>query len=446
MKALKILGIILVILIVLLVGGILYLNHYLQTPAFKQTVLSAARQALGSDVQINEINISLFGGVSLRGITIANPQGFDGQLLTAEAFVLRPRLLPLLRKRVEIEQLSVDKPMIHLARNEQNEWNYEKIGGPTEKAAPSTAPTTAPKTTAGGIDITLSKVALNHGDIVMLSEKKKLLVRVQNVDFSSSVNLTGNTFTGGGKARIETLDVGGSLFVRQLAAPVKFVADEVVLTPLSGKLADGTVSGEMRLKLQGGFAYGLNLQVKDANVEKLLEEAGSKRVMSGKLQVTANLRGTGGLPTIAGDGRAEIVGGTLVQVPLQNLLAALLQVPALSEIKFDQCLMEFSLTNNVMQTPVIRLTSPLVQITGKGAVSLADYTLNHDMTLALAKEALNNTPKEIRAVFTERPDGFLTLDFRVWGPYDSPQTDLKERIVRGATQQIIEKGLQKLLK
>jgi hypothetical protein len=190
----------------------------------------------------------------------------------------------------------------------------------------------------------------------------------------------------------------------------------------------------------------LNLQLKDADMNKLLEEAGQKRVMSGKLQVTANLRGTGGLPTMVGDGRAEITGGTLVQVPLQNMLANLLQVPELREIKFDQCLVEFSLTNNVMQTPVIRLVSPLIQITGKGSISLADYSLNHDLTLVLAKGTLDNVPKEIRAVFTERPDGSFTIDFRVWGPYDSPQTDLKDKIVRGATQQLIERGLQTLFK
>ena len=409
-------------------------------------MLTAAREALGSDVKINDINVSLTGDVGLRGIAIANPQGYAGELLTAQAFVLRPRLLPLLSKRVEIKTLRIVRPVITLARNESGEWNYDKLGGATGKAAPSAAAPGGSKTAAGGLDVTVSKIILKQGKIAMLSEKDKPLVRVEDVNFQSSVNLSGGSLSGQGKAGIETLDVAGSLFVRELSAPVRFQADEMTLSPLSGRLAGGSVSGDMRLKLQGGFAYGLNLTLKDADVNKLLEEAGTKKVMSGKLQVIANLQGTGGLPTMTGSGKAEIVGGTLTQVPLQNTLASLLQVPALREIKFDQCVMEFALANNVMQTPTIILKSPLVQVTGKGSVSLADYTLNHDLTLALAKETLDNVPGEIRKVFTERADGFLTLDFRVWGPYDSPQTDLKDRIVRGATQQLIEKGLQKLLK
>jgi hypothetical protein len=68
------------------------------------------------------------------------------------------------------------------------------------------------------------------------------------------------------------------------------------------------------------------------------------------------------------------------------------------------------------------------------------------MPLAVAKDLLTRAPKEVRNVFTQRPDGFLTIDFRVWGPYDSPKTDLQNRLVQGAAEQLIEKGLKKLLK
>jgi len=133
-------------------------------------------------------------------------------------------------------------------------------------------------------------------------------------------------------------------------------------------------------------------------------------------------------------------------VPVLELVGALLQVPELSDLRFDQCVVEFSLSNNVMQTPVVKLISPKVQITGKGAVSLADYSLNHNLTLALAKGALANVPDEVRRIFTERSDGFLTLDFRVWGPYDKPKTDLTKRLVKGVTDQFFGKDLKNLVK
>src|SRR5882724_5335815 len=178
MKVVKIISIVVAVLIVAilaLVGaGIYFTNRYLQTPAFKEEVLKAARTALGTDVSIDSFQASLFSGVELRGVTIGNPAGFAGNLITADAFVLHYRLLPLLSRRVEIEQLSLDKPVITLSQNDKNEWNYESIGAkgsatnpaPAEikpaPAAPRPATSTKPEAVAP-LDIVLSKLAITQG-------------------------------------------------------------------------------------------------------------------------------------------------------------------------------------------------------------------------------------------------------------------------------------------
>src|SRR5580700_11736736 len=104
MKAVKVILIIVAVLaalVIVIVGaGIYFTNRYLQTPAFKEQALQTARGELGANVEINELQVSLFSGVALRGVVIGNPPGFSGNLLTADAFVLRYRLLPLLRRRV----------------------------------------------------------------------------------------------------------------------------------------------------------------------------------------------------------------------------------------------------------------------------------------------------------------------------------------------------------
>jgi hypothetical protein len=179
-------------------------------------------------------------------------------------------------------------------------------------------------------------------------------------------------------------------------------------------------------------------------VVKLIQEAGvAKRVFSsGKLQLTTALTGTGGLETIVGTGKAEITGGQLVDIPVLTLMGSLLQVPVLQNLKFDECVLEYVISNNVMQTPVINLKSPQVQITGKGQVALEDYSLDHTLTLVLAKGALDKAPNEVRKVFTARDDGSFALDFKVWGPYDHPKTDLDKILLKGAAEQILQRFLK----
>jgi uncharacterized protein involved in outer membrane biogenesis len=352
----------------------------------------------------------------------------------------------LLRGRVEIEQLKLESPVITLARNAQDEWNYDKLGGsapPPSATAPPAASASSSVPPRAPLDVTLSKLALTGGQFLIVNETGKELVRVDNINLATSASLADGKLSGAGAATLDTLAVANALFARHVTAPVTISSEAVKLAPLAGALADGKIAGEVTLELAGGTRFAVALNVQDAALPKLLAEAGvTKEVMTGKLQLTTTLWGAGGLPTMAGHGRAAIAGGQVMSIPLLEMVATLLQIHALRDLKFSECVMEFTITNNVMQTPLIRLVAPDVQITGKGAVSLADYSLNHTLTLAFTTNALSATPKEVRSLFAARPDGMLALDFKVWGPYDAPKTDLKERLIGGAAEQL----LQKLLK
>ena len=183
----------------------------------------------------------------------------------------------------------------------------------------------------------------------------------------TSVALAGNKMTGRGNARIGEINVANSIFVREVKAPVAIGANDIQLAPLTGQLAGGTIGGGLTVQTAGAFKYIVDLTAKDSDVAKLLQEMGTKAVMTGKLQLSTKLEGTGGLPTMTGGGKAEIVNGQLTGIPILNLLGTLLQVPELKNLQFSECVLEYTLANNVMQTPVIKLTSPYVQITGSGA-------------------------------------------------------------------------------
>lgn len=445
MKALKILFVILILLALVAAGGVFYLTRFVNTPEFKQQVLDAAHKATGTDVKIGEMKVSILSGIDLQDVTVANPEGFTGNLLTAKSFALHYRLMPLLQKRVEVETLTLDTPVITLAKNNKGDWNYDKLGGPSEPKPKTEKPAEPkPASSSGGLDIAVSNIELKHATVVMLSDSGKELLRITDANFSSAVNLVGDKLTGNGRASIAEAAAANSLFIRTIATPVALTPEAVKLAPLTGKVADGEISGEAGLTLTGGSKYSVNLQIKNADVVKLIQEAGvAKKVFSsGKLQVSTALTGTGGLDTMAGNGKIEITGGQLVDIPVLKLIATLLQISALQNLKFDECRVEYTIANNVMETPVISLKSPQVQIAGKGTVALADYSLNHTLTLGLAKEALASTPKEIRNIFTAREDGSFALEFKVWGPYDAPKTDLDKRLLTGAAGQLLQKFLK----
>jgi uncharacterized protein involved in outer membrane biogenesis len=341
--------------------------------------------------------------------------------------------------------------VITLSQNAGGEWNYTKLGAPETQttSAPTPSPTATPTSAAPAksektvpLDVVLSKLAITQGTVSMVSDSNKPIVKVDGIDFSSSVSLTDNKLSGTGNAGIAKINLSDKLFVENAGTQVQLEPDHVTLSPLRGDLAGGTISGSVSVNYATGMAYAVDVQLTNSDVARLLQDAGSKPVVTGKLNITTALTGAGGVPTIVGSGRVLVSNGKLMEIPLLNVLATVLQVSALSDLSFDQCLLEYSISNNVMQTPVIRVTSPHVQITGSGSVALDKYTLNHQMRITFPKGTFDGALPGIRDLFAEQPDGSLTLDFKVTGPYNSPKTDITKRI----GQQLLQKGLQQLLK
>ena len=312
MKALKIILIIVGVLIalVLVIGGagIFLTNRYLQTPAFKEEVLKAAREELGADVRIDDFKVSLFSGVELRGVTIANPPGFTGNLLTAEAFVLHYHLLPLLHHRVEIEQLSLDKPVITLSQNDSKEWNYNSIGAkesatnqlPVAGKTPPTAPAASPKSPGNvPMDIVLSKLSLTKGAVTLVSGTNKPIIEVEGINFTSGINLIDNKLSGSGKAGIDKINLADALLIEKIGTPITLGSDEIKLSQITGELAGGTLAGNVTVNLGEALQYAVSLQLTNVDVAKLLQQANAKPVMSGMLAATTTLTGTAVCPPLS---------------------------------------------------------------------------------------------------------------------------------------------------
>src|SRR5688500_2307630 len=79
-------------------------------------VAERAQAKLGREVTIGDVGLSVLPfGVSLDALTVAGPTAGDDPVLSVERFLLRPKLLPLLRGRVLIDELHLTGPNIRIA-------------------------------------------------------------------------------------------------------------------------------------------------------------------------------------------------------------------------------------------------------------------------------------------------------------------------------------------
>ena len=437
-------GAVIVLVLLSVFGYAAYLLRSLSTPEFKRTLLERARATVGADVQVKEMDISVLSGVTLNGVTIANPEPLPGNLMTADAFVLRYRLRSLLSGQFEVERLAFEKPRLVLAMDARGNFNYEKLGG--RSAGPAGKPPAAGGArVAPPIELVLKKLAVDGASLLMQDQAKATLMKIEDLDFDSSFKVAAAGAQGAGKATIGTLSLADMLFLRGLSASLELSKDSVNLAPIRAKLAEGTVGGDIRVSLKDGFRFTANLEVKGASVKTLLEEAKSKAGVTGSLMAKASFEGQGGLPTLKGKGRAEIADCKVANARTLAVVAAALRVPELANPDLDRCLVEFSMTGSRVQTPVLSLTGKQIQINGHGTTNLDTSAIDYDMNLALGKELMDKIGvRELRAAFRDRGDGFSAVDFKVTGTTLAPQTDLASKVGKAAATEAAVGGLKKL--
>ncbi len=433
------LGIVALGLMVVLALG-LYAAHLvrsLETPEFKARVAEQASAAVGARVQLESLDVSLLRGIRLGGIRIQNPPGFSGDLLVAEGAKLSYDPWSLLQGHIQVDELSLRKPVITLASDARGAFNYEKLASPAPAAKASSPPAASslPR-------LVVSKLAVDGARFVVMDEKKVAVFRLEGASLDSALAMESGVLTGTGKATVESVVMADALFLKGVKAPLTLTKERMSLAPLEGRLAGGAVTGEIKVEFEPEMRYALQFDAKGGNVATLLKEAGSAQTLTGTLEAKAKIEGTGGLLTVKGSGHAQIRDCLWPKAPLFGVLAGVLQIPELADPRFDDCRVEFTLGRGQARTPVVSFKGRALELTGQGVTNLVTSGVDYDLTLALSPGLLAKIPgSPIRAAFKSRPDGFGTLAFKVTGTSMAPKTDIATRFGKAVAIEAAKEGL-----
>ncbi|HET9925033.1 MAG TPA: AsmA family protein [Methylomirabilota bacterium] len=158
----------LLVLVVLIVGVVVALPLLLDTPAIQAYVSQAAGHALGRPVKFTSLSISALPlpTVKLRGLQVAEDPAFgSGPFVTVNEGRLRIRLRPLLQGRVELADLTLMEPRIHVVEDGAGRLNVATLGstGPSTGAPPRPAGGRPGPAAAGGV--LLSRVRIVDGAV-----------------------------------------------------------------------------------------------------------------------------------------------------------------------------------------------------------------------------------------------------------------------------------------
>jgi AsmA protein len=148
LQPLKILGLLLGGLIALLACLLLAVKLFVNPNAYKARITQAVKHASGRELTLaGDIKLAVFPWVALDlgAVSLGNPPGFEQVPFAAVKHAsVRVKLLPLLRKELQVGRVEIDGLDLRLVKNAAGHGNWEGFGG-KDQAAPSSA-TSGPQT------------------------------------------------------------------------------------------------------------------------------------------------------------------------------------------------------------------------------------------------------------------------------------------------------------
>jgi AsmA protein len=219
-----------VILILVIVPFLIPVNQ------FKPTIETKASAALGRQVQLGDLSLSLFtGSLSADNLAVSDDPKF-GQtpFLTAKAVRVGVAMMPLIFSRaLEITSVTIKDPQVTLLHNPAGQWNYSSIGGPAAK----TANNQAPQQNNGSSELSVEKLSLENGTIIVGYVGNPKRTTYDHVDVEASNISTHSKFPVSVSA---DLPGGGKFKLDGNAGPLD--ATDTALTPVDAKLTASSLN------------------------------------------------------------------------------------------------------------------------------------------------------------------------------------------------------------
>jgi len=193
---------------------------------FRPTIQSQLQSALGRQVTIGGLSLSLLaGGVTADDIVISDDPAFNkGPFLKAKKLTVGVKLLPLIFSRsVQVTGLTINQPELTLVHSPSGQWNFSSLGGGKKSSSSSSA-------TAGSFSV--EKLKISNGRVTVEktgagkpSVYEDVNLVASNISYDSPIPFTVDAKTPG----------GGKLKVEGTAGPIN--QTDAALTPLQAQVS-----------------------------------------------------------------------------------------------------------------------------------------------------------------------------------------------------------------
>jgi AsmA protein len=177
MRALKVIGILIAIVLVIAIA----LPFIVNVNSFRPKLESTLTTALGREVKVGNLGLSILSGsVSAEDLSIADDPAFSKDpFVRAKSLHVGVELMPLIfSKKLKVNELVLDQPEIHLIQTPGGKWNFSSLGGDKQ-------PQKTDSSSSGSMeDLSVNKLAVKDGSLSMGKTNSSKVQTYKDVDIT----------------------------------------------------------------------------------------------------------------------------------------------------------------------------------------------------------------------------------------------------------------------
>lgn len=226
-KAIKIIGIIVGVFLLLWVGAALAVRMIFPPEKVKAMVLPKIEQQVGRAVSVEKVGLSVFPylGAGIKGLSIAETdrEGFDiDPLMTIGEFQVRIAVMPLLRGKAEIAEIIIAEPHIKVETDSSGSFNFDDLAFMVKDTAAKSEVPEEPKSSGGlPVPLALHRFEIRDGSIEYVNRKSGESLRCGAINQKTSFSIDKKLTDVSTRGQLTVDDI--SVETKDLSSPLKNV-------------------------------------------------------------------------------------------------------------------------------------------------------------------------------------------------------------------------------
>jgi AsmA protein len=180
------------LLVIIIIAGLIALPFVVDPNDYKQEISSQVEKATGRTLTLDgDIELSVFPWIALElgPLSLSNAKGFKADnFAQVQAAEIRIKLMPLLKKQLEMDTIILDGLVLNLEKNKEGVSNWQDLSGATKASTADKEPDTTTKADAGApalAAISIAGVQLTDANILWFDASKSESYSLENLNLNT---------------------------------------------------------------------------------------------------------------------------------------------------------------------------------------------------------------------------------------------------------------------